>query len=240
MAEITMLGLIELLAEAYGPRGWWPLPSRGDRQGRNADGYLPSPSIVVGPGGDPEAVDARFEIAIGAILAQNTSWRGASKALDVLVLEELLDPVALSSCPEERLAALIHPAGTYARKAEYLKILAHAWPLLDRAIPARSELLTLRGIGYETADCILSYGFGVPRFVADAYSRRILSRSGLVGWNDDYETVRLKAERALPADAAYLAEAHALLVEHAKRHCRARPDCGTCPLEAYCPSSGNS
>ncbi|MDX9957730.1 MAG: hypothetical protein RBT68_04730, partial [Spirochaetia bacterium] len=172
--------IIAALANAYGPRGWWPLPSKAGQAGRNAGGYLLSRSVPVGPDAPGSRIPApdrelrqaaRFEIAVGAILAQNTAWRGASKAVAALAIHGLLAPGAILAADAAQLADLLRPAGTFARKAVYLKTLAAAWPWLDAGIPERSRLLSLRGIGHETADCILCYCYGEPRFVADAYAR---------------------------------------------------------------------
>lgn len=190
------------------------------------------------PGPDRKSRQAaRFEIAVGAILAQNTAWRGASKAVAALAECGLLEPKAILDAEASELATILRPAGTFARKAVYLKTLAAAWPELDAGIPKRTDLLALRGIGHETADCILCYCYGQPRFVADAYARRIAARCGAVPAGLGYEALRHLAEAELPADPRYLAEGHALLVEHAKRHCRARPLCNGCPLAASCPAA---
>lgn len=238
---MELASIIDRLAEAYGPRGWWPLPSRAGHEGRNAGGYRNAASVPIGPDSPGPAREARrsarFEIAVGAVLAQNTAWRGASKAVAALAARGLLSPDALLGAETSELEALLRPAGTYARKALYLKTLAAAWPALDAVVPSRVELLKLRGIGYETADCILCYCFGEPRFVADAYAQRIAARCGAAAPGLGYEAMRVLAEAALSEDAAYLAEAHALLVEHAKRRCRAKPLCSGCALERDCPTA---
>lgn len=240
-AKVELASIIERLSKAYGPRGWWPLPSRAGLEGRNDGGYRNASSEPIGPdfvGPAREARrSARFEIAVGAVLAQNTAWRGASKATAALAARGLLSPAVLLRAEASELEALLRPAGTYARKALYLKTLAAAWPVLDSGVPSRAELLKLRGIGYETADCILCYCYGEPRFVADAYARRIAARCGAAAPGLSYEELRLIAEAALAPDAAYLAEAHALLVEHAKRRCRAKPQCAGCALERDCPTA---
>ena len=225
---------ISLLKEAYGPRGWWPLPSRAREGGRNEGGYLPLPSVFIGPGGSAERARDRFEIAVGAVLAQNTAWRGASKAVVALGRAGLLSPARLLAFHEASLAELLRPAGTCARKAGYLRILAGVWESLDAGMPGRQELLAIKGIGTETADCILLYCYGFPVFVADAYARRLLSRLGLSAPGARYEELRSYAEARLPQDASCLAEAHALIVEHAKRRCKAKPLCASCPLAAHC------
>ena len=228
---IELVDALERLYAAYGPRGWWPLPSRACEPGRDDEGYLVGPSR---PAGVDEAA-ARFEVAVAAILAQNTAWRGAAIACRNLWRADCLTPEAMESSSPERLAELVTPAGTYQLKAAYLRALSAAWPSIEASrMPTRERLLGIKGVGYETADCILLYCFGVPVFVADAYARSVLSRLGLVGFGDGYERVRRVAEESLALEADYLCEAHALLVEHAKRHCMARPACDGCPLASSC------
>lgn len=226
--------VVDRLSEGYGPRGWWPLPSRGGDPGRNEGGYLEGTSRPIGPGGGQDEASARFEIAAGAVLAQNTAWRGASLAVAALGRSACLSAEGVLSVDEDELAELLRPAGTYRRKARYLRALALAWPDIEAGVRDRDAMLGIEGIGYETADCILAYGYGEARFVADAYARRIMSRLGFIPAGSGYEPTRLYAEAALPADAPYLAEAHALLVEHAKRSCRAKPACGSCLLGDHC------
>jgi len=222
---------LERLLADYGPRGWWPLPSRAGEPGRDDDGYLVGPSRPA----SADEVAARFEIAVAAVLAQNTAWHGAAAACRNLWHAACLTPEAIAAAAPERVAELVMPAGTFRIKTGYLKALSAEWPSIAAAgKPTRERLLDIQGIGYETADCILLYCFGIPVFVADAYARRILSRLGLVGSGDGYERVRRVAEASLPPEADYLCEAHALLVEHAKRHCKARPACDGCPLASSC------
>ncbi len=231
---MTLASVLDTLASSYGPRGWWPLPSRRGEECRDELGYARGPSSCVGPGGGEREARDRFEIALGAVLAQNTAWRGASLALAALGGRGLLSPKALLACPLGELEAILRPSGSYARKASYIRTLAEAWPAFEASPPGREALLKLRGVGYETADCIGLYCHGHSRFVADAYARRILGRLGFIPANAGYESARLYAEGELPSDPPYLAEAHALLVEHAKRHCKAKPLCEGCPLGGCC------
>lgn len=233
-AASSLVDVVATLAEAYGPRGWWPLPSRAGLDGRDADGYLPGPSVTLESGGGRAAALRRFEIACAAVLAQNTAWTGAARALTALAAAGLLDPETLSAVDPAALEAAIRPAGTFRLKARHLRSLAAAWPALDSGTPAREALLALPGIGPETADCILVYCHSAAVFIADAYARRILARLGRLPEGLGYEAARALAEPACPADAAWHAEAHALFVEHAKRRCRARPLCEGCPLRNFC------
>lgn len=228
---MDLRAVLSVLETEYGPVGWWPLPSRAGTEGRNANGYRNEPSLPIGRLSKDKA--ARFEIAAGAVLAQNTAWRGASAAVATLARNGLLDPQAMLACPQEQLSELIAQAGTYRRKALYLKTLSANWEALDKS-GTREELLALSGIGPETADCILCYAWAEPNFVADAYARRIVSRMGFVPDSFGYEATRAWAEKALPKDPNYLAEAHALLVEHAKRSCTAKPRCDHCVVSSSC------
>lgn len=225
--------MLGMLSTAYGPQGWWPLPTLAGADGRNEAGYRAIPSMPV-PADDVNAARARFEIAAGAVLAQNTAWTGATKALLALHRAGLLSPEALTGVDEAFLCETIRPAGTFKIKAHYLKALAAAWSGFEAETPSRKRLLTIQGIGYETADCILLYCYGQPVFIGDAYARRILLRVGFFGTPQGYEATRLAAGSALPSDAAFLAEAHALIDEHGKRCCRSKPLCAQCPVAAEC------
>ncbi len=224
------------LSAAYGPQGWWPLPSLAGVDGRNEAGYKAAYSTPV-PAGDINAAQARFEIAAGAVLAQNTAWTGATRALLALHRAGLLSPEALTGVDEAILCETIRPAGTFKTKAIYLKALSAAWLGFEVETPSRKRLLTVQGIGYETADCILLYCYGQPVFIGDAYARRLLLRVGFFDSPQGYEATRLAAGSVLPSDAAFLAEAHALIDEHGKCCCRATPRCAECPLKADCPQA---
>jgi endonuclease-3 related protein len=151
--------LYQQLYEACGPQGWWP-------------------------------GDTPFEVAVGAILTQNTNWGNVARAIAALKDQDLLTPQALHELPETELARLIRPAGYYNVKARRLKnfldFLANhfenSMARLAAADPAslRPALLSVKGIGPETADSILLYALAKPTFVVDAYTFRILSRHGLI------------------------------------------------------------
>ncbi|HPE90171.1 MAG TPA: DNA repair protein [Spirochaetales bacterium] len=231
---VKLVAALERLLVSYGPRGWWPLPSLAGTPGRDANGYALGPSLPVGPGGGAIERSLRFEIAVGAVLAQNTAWSGAERAVAAVAEAGALSPSPMLALPAGELEDLIKPAGTFRIKAGYLRGLASAWTELDEGVPTRGELLALPGIGFETADCVLLYAYGEPTFVADAYARRLLSRLGHAIDGRSYEGARRYAEDLLPLEAPYLAEAHALIVEHCKLRCRARPLCDGCPLATDC------
>ncbi|NKC14927.1 MAG: endonuclease [Gammaproteobacteria bacterium] len=185
-----------------------------------------------------------FEMAVGAVLTQHTSWSNAEKALQCLKIAQVLEPARLAQLPLVELQSLVRGSGTYRLKAVRLRALARWW--LDRSehhqdsgfTGLRTELLAVNGIGPETADCIALYAFARPRFVADAYARRLLTRLGITPGDFDYERTRCLVEEVVPADTGYLGEAHALIVTHAKVHCTVRPLCDGCPLAACCERIG--
>jgi endonuclease-3 related protein len=204
-----LLRLYTVLDARYGPQDWWPARSR-------------------------------FEVAVGAVLTQHTAWTGVARAIGNLRAARRLAPRRLSRVSLPRLGRLIRPAGTWRLKAQRLRALAvffldRAGGRLERLRGAhletlREELLEVRGIGPETADAILLYALDRPVFVADAYTRRVLSRHRMVPADIGYEALRRHLETNLPGDPALFNELHALLVAVAKSHCRARPRCEGCPL----------
>jgi endonuclease-3 related protein len=202
----------ERLFAFYGPQGWWP-------------GETP------------------FEVVVGAILTQNTAWKGAEKALAALRQEGVLTPRKMDLLPLPRLASLIRPSGYYNVKARrlksFLRFLRESYGLSMRRLAAtplqraRKELLTVDGIGPETADSILLYAAGRPAFVVDAYTRRILSRHHLVAAGIPYHALQEFIVARIPRDAGLYNEFHALLVSLGKQFCRPRaPRCDACPLDA--------
>ncbi len=174
----------------------------------------------------------RFEVAAGAVLTQNTAWLNAEAALNALAAAGLIGtPALLLAWPPRRLAALIRPSGYYNQKARKLRALAAYLAGLPSArAPAREELLALWGVGPETADSILLYAWHLPVPVADAYTRRLFYRLGWTGERAGYEELAGLCARGLPAQAPVLQEFHALIVRHAKEHCRTSPVCRGCPL----------
>ena len=176
---------------------------------------------------------------MGAILTQNAAWVNVERAIRQLRVAGALRPAALRALPARRLAALIRPSGYFRVKARRLRafvdhLARRRGGALHRLLrqPAhalRAELLSISGIGPETADSILLYAAGRPVFVVDAYTRRIASRHRLVAPDVDYAA--LQAVFAdLPRDPALFNEYHALLVRVAKEYCRTRPRCAECPL----------
>jgi endonuclease-3 related protein len=261
---MTAFDLYRRLFEAYGRQGWWPLTTRAGAPGYDAGGYHP------GLHGVPDEPGGRFEIAVGAILTQNTAWRNVALAIAALAEAGCLDPRRVADCPTDALAALIRPAGYFNQKAKKLQLIARiglerGWWELPGTVPERDELLELWGVGPETADSILLYAWQRPTFVIDAYTRRLLSRlSGhergtegaapargaprpcagaladpgfdprTVGYGQlrNWFMAALADRSADGTDAEWVVynEFHALVVQHAKEHCRAKPACMGCPF----------
>ncbi len=188
--------------------------------------------------------DTPFEIAAGAVLVQNASWRNAELALEQLRTHNLLVPERVAQAPFDDLASVIRSSGTFRVKAARLQALSIWWQressqsLTMPTAALRTSLLKVQGIGGETADCILLYAFQRPVFVADAYARRWLGRLGLVATDAAYCHVQFFAHTYMPQTAAWLGAAHAAIVEHGKAYCGRTPRCSTCPLAARCDYAG--
>jgi len=183
----------------------------------------------------------KTEIIFGAILTQNTNWGNVEKALANLRREGLLNFARLRETPDSEVAAMIRPSGYFNMKTRRLKNFIEffyqeyggSWRRMN-AQPLkilRERILSVNGIGPETADSILLYAMDRPIFVVDAYTKRILSRKGLVAPDADYNTVQRLFMENLPADAVLFNEYHALIVRAAKEHCRTRPVCDGCPVK---------
>lgn len=220
-----MQRIYDKLIKEYGNQGWWPL-SKGGLSTKHHNG-------------NPVSDNDKFEIMAGAVLTQNTSWTNVEKAIFNLNKEKLLDADKIMKTPLKKVALLIKPAGYYNQKAARLKIIADYF-LRNKGVfqsdakKLRQELLQVKGIGPETADSIVLYAFEKPSFVVDAYTRRIFSRLGLLKEKDKYEDIQELFEKALPSDVNLFKEYHALIVEHAKRHCRKKPACEMCVLKKKC------
>ncbi len=185
--------------------------------------------------------ETRFEVIIGAILTQNTSWSNVEKAIENLKSDDLLTAEKLHNTDTEKIAELIRPAGYFNIKAKRLKNFLN-WLLenyqgllenLDSADTAqlRQQLLCITGIGAETADSILLYALQRPVFVVDAYTARIAVRHNLIEPPFDYSQLQELFQNNLPEDIQLFNEYHALLVKLGKEYCRKKPKCAGCPLE---------
>jgi len=208
-AAETLTDIYNRLFDRYGPQHWWP-------------GETP------------------FEVVIGAILTQSTAWTNVEKAIDNLKAANALDPESLHKISTGELAALIRPSGYYNAKALKLKTFIDRLHdsyggNLDRLFELdtndlRQELLSIHGIGLETADSILLYAAHRPVFVIDAYTKRIIGRLGLATESDSYETFQRLFMGNLKHGEGLFNEYHALFVRHGKEVCRKVPKCDDCCL----------
>ncbi len=201
--------------------------------------------------------DTPFEMMVGAVLTQATAWTNVELAIGRLKEADALSPAAIRGMEPDKLASLIYSSGFYNAKAQRLKALVEylgdpyeddiAAMRLEDSAKLRRELLTVRGIGEETADAILLYALGKPSFVIDAYTRRLFKRLGIVPESEAYSAYQRMFSDNLPCDAelfgdtliddtALFAEYHALIVEHCKVACRTKPVCEGCCLLSVCPT----
>lgn len=184
--------------------------------------------------------DSPFEVALGAILTQNTAWTNVEKAIANLKAAKLMSPGAILDAEDATLEAALRPSGYFRQKAQRVRLFCqhlqdhYEGDIVQMALRLKSELrhelLSLKGIGPETADDILLYACGQASFVVDTYTRRIFSRHGLVPPGIGYEHLRAFFEDRLPREVPLWQEYHGLIVYTAKDFCRTRPRCEGCPL----------
>jgi endonuclease-3 related protein len=213
-----LLDIHHRLLACYGPQHWWPA-------------------------GEP------FEVIVGAILTQSAAWTNVEKAINNLKNAAKLSPESLRRLPEPELARLVYPCGYYNVKARKLKTFAR-WlgdeydDNLDKLFAhdidsLRRQLLSVYGIGDETADSIILYAGNKPTFVIDTYTRRIIGRIGLAPHSNSYSAYQALFMANLPADAVLFNEYHALLVRLAKDVCRTHPTCRHCCLNPEATSDSD-
>jgi endonuclease III related protein len=221
--------VFEKLLSAYSEQNWWPVTEPGE--------LLPTYKKR-----DRLTEQQKFEVCIGAILTQNTDWKNAMKALEQLNKAKMLSCNALAAARQPAIAKLIRSSGYFNQKAKEVSLFAKylranyscsVEKLFEKPLEElRQELLSLHGIGPETADDIILYAAGKPSFVVDAYTRRFVER--FFGKKMDYDEAKQFFEGQLPKDAQLFNEFHALLVEHGKRNCGKKPVCGKCFLSENC------
>jgi len=206
----ALLQIYQKMFDALGPRHWWP-------------GETP------------------FEVIIGAILTQNTNWSNVEKAIKNLKTAGKLSPEGIYELSVTELAKLIRPSGFFNVKAKRVKAFIN-WlfsryegnlsEMFAQDLQAlRGELLSVKGIGPETADSILLYAGNMPTFVVDAYTHRIFSRHELIPEESTYDDMKSFFEENLPEDVQLFNEYHALLVNIGKTFCKTKKVCEPCPLK---------
>ncbi len=205
-----LLDLYDKLKKQHGSLKWWP-------------------------------ADTPFEVALGAILTQATAWRNVVKAIDNLKNAKVFSPEDIRNISQENLETLLTPSGYFRMKAK--KVRAFVDHIVERPMSEmfkqdvtelQQELLSIYGVGPETADSIILYAAEKPSFVVDTYTYRLLSRLGWVEGNFHYERLRALFMDNLPIDVELFNAYHALIVRHGARVCQKTPDCINCSLQSEC------
>lgn len=204
-----LLKIYNKLFEYFGPQDWWP-------------------------------ADSPFEVIVGAILTQNTAWRNVEKAIENLKREKILNPSCIHRISVERLASVIRPSGYYNIKAKRLKAFLDllfedyrgnlSLMFEEENGKLREKLLSVKGVGEETADSILLYAGETPIFVVDSYTKRIFSRHKFASPEAGYQDIQQIFMKGLPRDTQLFNEYHALIVRVGKGFCKKEPLCENCPL----------
>ena len=219
-SENIIMQIYRELYNLYGPQGWWPLLNHqkflGDKTG-SVRSYHPGNYDL------PIERNQVYEVIIGTILTQNTSWLQAKKALLNLNKLNVINPEKLLELDLKILKKQIKCAGFFNQKAVYLREVTKFFISLNGHIPHRKDLLAVKGVGNETADSILLYAYKKPEFVVDAYTKRIFSHLGIVNENVNYRDLKEFFESNLPREVVIYNEYHALIVEHAKRYYQKKP-----------------
>ena len=214
---VTLDDIYQRLYDVYGPQDWWP-------------------------------AESPFEVVVGAILVQNTAWKNAARAIQNLREADLLSVDQLYALPVAELESLIRSAGYYRMKTRRLRnLLDHLFEHHEGSIDLffeldtatlREELLSINGIGPETADSILLYAAERPVFVVDSYTNRVLKRHRWIEDDADYDVLQSHFHSHLESDVPLYNEFHALIVRIGHLHCRKTPRCEECPLEQWIPEGG--
>jgi endonuclease-3 related protein len=220
-SEQQLREMYAALLDAYGTRKWWP-------------------------------ADTAFEVVVGAFLTQATAWRSVERSITNLREAGKLNLAGIRQISEEALRELIRPSGFVLRKAASIKAFVQFLDerysgSLEQMAKApteelRAELLTLPGVGPETADAILLYALEHPVFVVDEYLRRVVTRHELLPSNARYADLQALGDGAIVSPtreetARHANELHALIVEVGKRHCGTTPRCEDCPLQPFLPDT---
>ena len=216
------------LLSHFSPQHWWPVTPQGKLYPEYSNG--------------PKNQKQQLEVIFGSILTQSTSWKNVEKAIANLNRNNLIDIKKISKIENKKLAEIIKSSGYHNQKAKKLKNFCqflfknyqgNLKKLFNQGIKKlRHELLSVNGIGPETADSIILYAAKKPVFVVDAYTKRIINR---MGFNEKtYEEFQKLFMQSLPNNESLFNEYHALLVELGKNICKKKPSCYKCPINSYC------
>lgn len=181
---------------------------------------------------------ARFEVIVGAVLTQNTRWENVEMALGVMVEQGLTSAGDIAHSKINAVETAVRSSGFFRQKASTLIEICRLWESTMGIPPAditREELLGITRIGPETADSVLLFALHRPEFIADTYTRRLVSRLGFFSSPPDYQSVKTLFEKYLPNEVPLFQKLHALIVQHAKKFCRRNPVCEGCPFQISNP-----
>ncbi|HIE34134.1 MAG TPA: endonuclease III domain-containing protein [Candidatus Altiarchaeales archaeon] len=214
--NLKLMQIYQRLLERFGKQNWWP-------------------------------AETEFEVIVGAILTQASNWNNVERAINNLKSSNLMSAESIRKTDIEEISNLIRPVGYYNEKSRKLKIFVNF--LYERyegnltklfeldTEKLRRELLSVWGIGQETADSIILYAANKPTFVIDAYTKRIMSKLGFATEDTTYHDLKKFFELRIPNDIRIYKEFHALLVELGKNYCKVKPRCDICPLNDMCNES---
>jgi len=196
--KTTLLKIYNELLKKHGNQGWWPIKVQ----------YHPNNYEY------PKNEEEKFEIVIGAILTQNTSWKNVEKAMVNLQNKNFLNPKVILKTKKNQLAKIIRSSGYFNQKARKLKEFCKSY-INNKKIQTREQLLSIWGIGKETADSILLYAYKQPIFVIDSYTKRLMNKILKINFKT-YDEWQNFFHKNLPKDYKLFNEFHALIVAESK------------------------
>lgn len=225
--EKRIFKIYETLYKTYGPQGWWPfLNEKGESVYHKGDYSFPHNDLEI------------FEVCLGSILTQNTTFASVVKSLDNLKSQDALSVDTIKTMDINSLKEAIRPSGYFNQKSRYILAFIAFYETLKGRIPSREELLSVVGIGEETADSILLYGYKQLEYKVDAYTKRVMVHLGLINEKARYKDIKVFIEKALEAMVndkkerlRVYQEFHALIVCHAKSHYSKKPYGANCFLK---------
>ncbi len=219
--------IYKTLYKIYGPQGWWPFLNYDSKNNLNSKNIY---NYHINDYTFPKSSNQIFEVCLGSILTQNTTFSSVVKALKNLYVIDCLTPEKIQATNIEKFKKAIKVSGYYNQKSNYIMAFIKFYNSLDSKIPTRKELLNIKGIGEETADSILLYGYNQTEFKVDAYTKRIFLELNLINKKAKYKDIKKLAEDSLQEitkDKEELRiiyqEFHALIVKHAKQFYSKKP-----------------
>lgn len=222
-----VMRIYKVLYKEYGPQGWWPFINY---EGKNSNKEGNTEGYHILDYSFPRDKNEIFEVCLGSILTQNTSFTAVVKSLNNLNNIGQLYYKKIKTIPLDELKILIKPSGYHNQKSNYILEFIDFFETLENKIPTREELLKIKGIGPETADSILLFGYKQTEFKVDAYTKRILVHNNLITENAKYHDIKYFMEEEIKKEIKdekelliVYQEYHALIVNHAKQYYSKKP-----------------